>query len=272
MHPYLFTSGSFRIGTYGVLYAVSYLLAVAVWYRLARREGVRPESVLDIAFTCLVSGVLGAKLFLVAVLILEGTALRQIFTWDLVTSAGNFHGAIYGGSAGLLWRSWKLNVPLAGTLDSCFPGVALGQDLGKLGCYYAGCCYGSISHLPWAVTYTDPEAYRLSGTPLGVPLHPVQLYTMAFNTVSLIVLLGVWRRRRFPGQVASLYFVLEGVQRSIIETWRGDLDRGLWLGLPWLSTSRITGAGLVLFGGLLWLWFTRASGRKAAQAPCPAPG
>ena len=264
MHPYLFTFGTFRVGTYGVLYSLSYLLAVAVWYRLARREGVPPEHVLDMAFTCLVSGVLGAKLFLVIVTLLSGGGFAQALGPELLISAGNFHGAIYGGSAGLIWRARRLKVPFAGALDSCFPGVALGQDIGKLGCYAAGCCYGSESHLPWAVTYTRAETHLLSGTPLGVPLHPVQLYTMVANTISLVVLLAVWRRRRFPGQVAALYFILEGVQRSIIETWRGDLDRGIWFGQAWLSTSRITGLGLVLFGGLLWLWFSRA--RRVGQA------
>ncbi len=106
-------------------------------------------------------------------------------------------------------------------------------------------------------TFTNPETHLLSGTPLGVPLHPVQLYTMGFDTVSLAILLLVWRRRRFPGQVAALYFMLEGVQRSIIETWRGDLDRGVWLGLPWLSTGRVTALVLVLFGVCLWIFFTR---------------
>jgi phosphatidylglycerol:prolipoprotein diacylglycerol transferase len=97
---------------------------------------------------------------------------------------------------------------------------------------------------------------------------------MGFNTVSLAILLLVWRRRRFPGQVAALYFVLEGVQRAIIETWRGDLDRGVWLGLPWLSTGRITGLVLVLFGASLWIFFTRkhraAAGRALRSGISPA--
>jgi phosphatidylglycerol---prolipoprotein diacylglyceryl transferase len=260
MHPFLLTIGSFRLGSYGVIYSISYLLAVALWYRLARREATRPESILDMAFTCLVSGVLGAKILMVIVSLMDGAPVSQILDpASLLHAAGVFHGAIYGGTIGLLWRARRLKVPLAGTLDSCFPGVALGQDVGKLGCYYAGCCYGTECHLPWAVTFTNPETHLLSGTPLGIPLHPVQLYTMGFNTISLVILLLAWRRRRFPGQVAALYFVLEGVQRSIIETWRGDLDRGIWLGLSWLSTSRITSLGLVTFGVLLWFFFNRAN-------------
>jgi len=258
MHPYLLSIGTFKIGTYGVIYAASYLLAVEVWYRLSRREGIAPESVLAMAFTCMLSGVLGAKLLMVIVTLADGVPVAEALDPSvLLHSAGFFHGAVIGGTIGLLGSAWRLKAPLAGTLDSCFPGVALGQGVGKLGCFCAGCCYGTVSHLPWAVTFTDPQAHLLSGTPLGVPLHPVQLYTLAINMVSLGILLAVWRRRRFPGQVAALYFILEGVQRSIIETWRGDLDRGVWLGLPWLSTGRITGLVLVLFGIFLWAFFTR---------------
>jgi prolipoprotein diacylglyceryltransferase len=76
-----------------------------------------------------------------------------------------------------------------------------------------------------------------------------------------LLLLG--RKRRFGGMVGAAYFVLEGAGRLLTETWRADLDRGVWLGLPWLSTGRLTGFLFILFGAGLWVWFSRREASKA---------
>ena len=167
-------------------------------------------------------------------------------------------GGIIGATLAFFWRVRRLKLPVAATLDCLTPALALGQAVGRLGCFSAGCCYGTACGLPWAVTFTDPTARSFSGTPLDLPLHPVQLYTFLANLLVMALLLGFRRRRRFAGQISACYFILEGAGRILTEHWRGDLDRGFLLGVPWLSTGRLTSAMFIVFGCSLLAWFSRA--------------
>ena len=97
-----------------------------------------------------------------------------------------------------------------------------------------------------------------SGTPLGLALHPVQVYNALANLGVMALLLLVRPKRAFQGQIFALYFLAEGLGRVITETWRGDIDRGTgWLGWAWLSTGRLTGLAFMLLGAGLWMFWAR---------------
>jgi phosphatidylglycerol:prolipoprotein diacylglycerol transferase len=173
-------------------------------------------------------------------------------------AGGAIHGGIIAATAVFFWKLRKgQGLPLRVTGDALVPGVALGQAIGRLGCFSAGCCYGTESHAPWATTFTDPVARLFSGTPLGIPLHPVQLYNSLANLAVMVILLLARPKRAFQGQIFALYFLVEGLGRVITETWRGDGDRGTWLNWAWLSTGRLTGLAFMLLGLGLWLFWKR---------------
>jgi len=257
MHPILFKIGSFPIGTYGLLLTIGFFLALALATRLGTRDGIPAESVSDLAITLLLAGVIGSKALMVVVDLFNGVPLAQIFDLGYLRAGGAIHGGVIGGTLAFWWRVKRLKLPLARTLDILTPAVALGQAIGRLGCFSAGCCYGTVCSEPWAVIFTKPEAHLLSDTPLGLPLHPVQIYTFLTNLAIMGLLLLGRRHRRFAGQLGACYFILEGIGRVLTETWRADLDRGLWLGMPWLSTGRLTSLLFILFGIGLWVWFSR---------------
>jgi len=257
MHPILFRIGSFPIGTYGLLLTAGFFLALMLAQRMGRAEGIPGEHISDLAITLLLAGVIGSKLLMVIVDLFNGVSFSQVFDLGYLRAGGAIHGGIIGATLAFFWRVRRLKLPLARTLDCLVPAVALGQAIGRLGCFSAGCCYGTASTLPWAVTFTDPNAANLSGTPLDIPLHPVQLYTFLANLLVMGLLLLIWRRRRFAGQLAGCYFILEGLGRMVTEHWRGDLDRGFLLGIPWLSTGRATSALFIVFGCGLLLWFAQ---------------
>jgi len=265
MHPILFKIGSFPIGTYGLLLTAGFFLALVLAQRLARQEGIPPEHVSDLAITLLLAGVIGSKLLMVIVDLSSGVAFRDVFDLGYLRAGGAIHGGIIGATAAFFWRVKRLKLPLAPTLDCLTPAVALGQAVGRLGCFSAGCRYGTACSLPWAVTFTDPNAHFLSGTPLEIPLHPVQIYTFLTNALIMVILLVFRKHRRFSGQVSGLYFILEGFGRMLTEHWRGDLDRGFLLNIPWLSTGRATSCLFVLFGCGLLMWFSRRA-RTAVAA------
>ena len=257
MHPILFRIGSFEIGTYGLLLALGFFAALGLAMRQGKMDQLAPEALSDLSVTVLIAGVVGSKLLMIVVDLVSGGSFAQIFTLATLRAGGAIHGGIILGTAAFFWRIRKWKLPLAATLDALVPAVALGQAIGRLGCFAAGCCYGTECHTPWAVTFTNPEAQFFSGTPLFQALHPVQLYTFFTELVIVGALVLLRRRRAFPGQIAGLFFMLEGLGRGLLELWRGDLDRGVWFGLSWLSTGRLTGLAFILFGAGLWWWFRK---------------
>src|SRR5512135_1372097 len=203
MHPELLHIGSFVLPTYGVLLAIGFLAALWLLRRRAAAFGLSPDTVSDLGIWILLAGLVGSKLLLV---IVEWpryvTSLSAL--GELLRSAGVFYGGLIGAvvAAGVLIR--KKQIPFWTLADAAAPCVALGQSIGRLGCFSAGCCWGRETHVPWAITFTNPAAERNVGVPLGVPLHPTQLYE-AVGTAILCVLLVVFERRRFSGETFTRY-------------------------------------------------------------------
>jgi phosphatidylglycerol:prolipoprotein diacylglycerol transferase len=141
-----------------------------------------------------------------------------------------------------LWLVRRYRLPMWTTADLFAPGIALGHVIGRLGCLLAGCCYGIPTNVPWAVTFTDPAAATNVGTPLGVPLHPTQLYDAGAELVILAYLLRTERRGTpYPGRTFWQYMCLYAISRFVIEFFRGD-ERGMAWGL---STSQIVSLAIV---------------------------
>ena len=259
MHPVLIEIGSFPLGTYGLLLALAFFAGTALARRQGRLDGLAPDAITDLAIAMLISAIVGSKLLMVIVDLLHGAPVREVFSLATLRAGGAIHGGIIAATATFFWKLRKgQGLPLRVTGDALVPGVALGQALGRLGCFFAGCCYGTECHAPWAATFTDPLARAFSGTPLGIPLHPVQLYNTLANLGVMAILLLARPKRAFQGQMFALYFLVEGAGRVLTETWRGDLDRGTgWLGWAWLSTGRLTALGFMALGLGLWLLWSR---------------
>ncbi|MBW2099219.1 MAG: prolipoprotein diacylglyceryl transferase, partial [Deltaproteobacteria bacterium] len=134
------------------------------------------------------------------------------------------------------------------------PSLALGHFFGRLGCFSAGCCYGKLPDLPWAVTFTNPDSLA----PLGVPLHPTQLYSAANNLIIFGFLLLFKRIKKFEGQLFWIYVLLYGITRSIIEIFRGDPRGGVLFGI--LSVSQTIGAAM----SIIAVFMLVVLGRRAA--------
>lgn len=114
----------------------------------------------------------------------------------------------------------------------------------------AGDDYGRPTSVPWAVTFTDPDAARVGGAPLGVPLHPVQLYESVVCLILFLFLAWLARRKRFDGEVILAYAISYAIARFLIEYFRGDADRGFVLG-GLFSTSQFIAVLLFLASSVL---------------------
>jgi len=277
MHPRLLTIPAFDVlgrtlgpltlHTYGFLLAIAFLAGLWVASRQARREGLDAGRVTDMAVWVLIAGLLGAKVLLVA---LDwryfSTNPRELVA--IFQSGGVFYGGLIGGILAAWFYARRHQLPGWRTADVLAPGVMLGQAIGRLGCFSAGCCWGKPSQLPWAVTFTDVYAARQVGTPMDTPVHPSQLYESLAAFLIFLVLLWLARRKRFHGQVALAYVALYSAARFALEFLRGDPDRGTWFGGT-LSTSQLVALVLLLAVALL-LPGARRKGPIGPPAATPA--
>src|SRR5678816_284369 len=265
MHPILFDFGRFTIYSYGVLLAAAYLLGLQFALIRARSRGLQRERVMDLGIWIIISTLVGAKVLLLIV------DYRQFLDnpgslIDLLRSGGVFYGGLIAAVTVALFYIWRHRMPMWTTTDVFAPGIALGHVVGRLGCLLAGCCFGRQTTVPWAISFHDPQAFAVAGTPLGVPLHPTQLYEAGAEALILAFLLAFERRgRQFPGRTFWTYMLLYGVSRFVIEFYRGD-PRGTVFDA--LSTSQFVSVVLVPLSVVMLLLLSRRPdpSRSAAAA------
>ena len=174
-------------------------------------------------------------------------------------------GALAGpGSALIYARRMRMN--LAHTADALAPPLALGLAFEQLGALLAGSGYGTETTVRWAVTYNDILAARWSGTPLGIPLQPVQAYA-ALAFVTLALLLVVWLpARRQQGDIAGLWLLGAGVAIYITELWRDTDGRGVLFNGA-LDAPQLAAILFVLAGAAVLLERNPSHAQPASNAP-----
>ncbi len=243
MFPKLFHLGSYYLPTYGVLVALGFLTGLWVAVRLARRIGIQGELVTNLAVYCALAGLIGAKILMI--MFDWGDPQKPpIFSLATLQAAGVWQGGLLLAIvvAILYIRSNKL--PLLDTFDAFAPGVAIGHAIGRIGCFAAGCCWGNRCDLPWAVTFHNPEAADLTGVPLGVPLHPSQIYEMLSECALFAFLYWRFGKPHSAGKIMGLYLVLSSALRFLIEFTRFH-EQGLYYSL---SLTQWIAIGLALGG------------------------
>jgi phosphatidylglycerol:prolipoprotein diacylglycerol transferase len=253
--------GPITVYTYGVLLAAAYLLGLKLAMVRAKFRGLDQTRVLDLGIYIIISALIGAKLLLfITDFNLYMDNPRELLT--LARSGGVFYGGLILAVSVALWYIRRIGLPLWTTCDVFAPGIALGHVVGRLGCFFAGCCYGKPTELPWAVTFTDPFAGSNVGTPLNVPLHPTQLYEAGAEGIILAFLLATEARgRRFPGRTFWLYLLLYAISRYVIEIFRGD-PRGGPIGI--FSPAQFISVILAPLSVFMLFYLSRR-----AQAPEP---
>jgi phosphatidylglycerol---prolipoprotein diacylglyceryl transferase len=231
VHPVLFHIGAILIPSYGASSALGVVLALFLAQRTARIAGVNAAQVWNLCVVALFAALAGERVLLVA---MNWNDLRRHPGWMLGLAMIHHPllamvGALAGVGSAAVYARWK-RMPLAATADALAPPLALGLAFEQLGALLAGSGYGTETTLRWAVTYHDVLAARWSGTPLGVPLHPVQAYAaLGFLTLTLLVLVILPARRR-AGDAAGVWMIGAGVSIFITELWRDTEGRGTLLG------------------------------------------
>lgn len=240
MYPEIFRIGNFPINTYGVLLALAFLSAILIASRLAARDGLPRERVYDLGLWMLLAAIVGSKFLMLFTEPEYREDPARLISLDFLRSGGVFYGGFIAATLAAYFLIRRYKLPWWKTADAFAPGVALGSAIGRQGCFAAGCCWGKPTAMPWGVEFTE-AGNRVTGVPLGVHLHPTQLYESFGALLVFFFLIWLHRRKRFSGQVILFYAVLYGVMRFTIEFFRDD-PRGDILGLTTLtglSTSQM---------------------------------
>lgn len=261
---------------FGLMVALAFCAGLWLAVRRARREGLDPDVVYDMAVWLMVGGLVGARLFFVAEYWGEKiTTLAEVVrVWE---GGIVFYGSVIGAVVALLlFRAFR-RFPVLATLDALAPSVALGIALGRVGCFLNGCCYGDPCPIPWLAVrfprdspaWLAERAQRLipADAPTSLPLHPTQLYSALDGLVLLALLTAYYPLRRRDGEVIGLLMLTYPVTRFLIEALRDD-ESTFVLGL---TVAQVV--SLFLFSGALFFWSylaNRPPGRvadRAAAAP-----
>lgn len=277
MYPILFRIGSFPVNTYGVFLALAFLAAIFVTAKLAARDGLPKDKIYDLCLWLLLSSLIGSKVLMLFTEAEYRQNPKLLFSLDFLRSGGVFYGGLLGAIivGYFLMRRWQL--PWWKTADACAPGIALGNVLGRQGCFSAGCCWGKPTTLPWGVRFTE-LGHEITGVPTNTPLHPTQLYESFAMLVVFFFLLWLHKRKKFSGQVILAYALIYAAVRFMIEFVRDD-PRGDIFGLTsltGLSTSQmigiVVGIGALVLMIVRWRRANDAQTMGGGAAPNPVQG
>ena len=265
MFPRLFQIGTFYLPTYGVLVASGVLIGLWISVRNSEKQGINGDDAWNLGILVVLAGIIGAKiLYIINDWSTYAANWREIFSLNTLQAGGVFSGGLIGALVMAAWYIRRHHMAALRTMDGFAPGLALGHVLGRFGCFSAGCCYGKPTSHFWGVTFTNPIANLNSYTPLGVPLEPTQLFEAAVELANFFILMWIFKRKKFDGQVLAAYFILYGIARYFLEFIRDDPGRGEVFGGVMTGTQLIS-IGLVITGGLIW-WLKSSTRAVPAHA------
>jgi phosphatidylglycerol:prolipoprotein diacylglycerol transferase len=233
MFPELFTIGPVTLHTYGLFIAIAIVVGILVTIRIGKRYEMNPQQVIDMGFIMILSGIIGSRLVYVLINF-SYYATRPVDIFKIWQGGLVFSGGLIAVILVIVWyiRRNSYNIWQMGDLWS--PAAAIGQGIGRIGCFMAGCCYGRPTDVPWAVIFTDPQSIAR----LNIPLHPTQLYSSLSNFIIFIVLMILYGKKKFDGQILLWFLILHSTSRLFIERLRGD-DRGIIMN-DWSITQLLT--------------------------------
>jgi phosphatidylglycerol:prolipoprotein diacylglycerol transferase len=258
VHPIAFHLGSLTIRWYGIMMAVAFFAGLWTATRRARLVNVSGDTITDVTLWLMAGSIIGARIVYVT------TYWKRQFAdqpWSEVFMIQHGGLVYYGGLIGATLASAaylsRKKLPLWTIADVLAPSIALGSVFGRIGCLLNGCCYGRVCHLPWAITFTNPQAEELSGTPLNSPRHPTEVYDALLNLALYAILAWAFRRkRRFDGQIFALYLLGYAVCRSTVEFFRGDYPPDhIYAGM--FTSAQLLSVPIFVAGLVLWFLLAR---------------
>lgn len=233
-NPIAFTIGNIEIRWYGILIALGMMLAILISTHRAKYHHIKDSDVLDICIYMLPLGVIGARLYYV---LFNFSYYNNFYDVINIRNGGlAIHGGLIFGILTVYFICKKRKISTLNMLDLIIPSVALAQSIGRWGNFFNGEAHGGSTDLPWAIVVD------------GIKVHPTFLYESIWCLFLFFLLSYIdKKKRRFQGQIVTLYSILYSIERFCVEALRTDsLMIGNFKQAQVLSVMVIT-AGMIMY-------------------------
>ena len=251
MDPVIFSIGSFSLRWYGVMAALGFVAGLALLQLNKKYARLTSEQVSNIVMLGMISGVIGSRIFYV---VQNWSYYKALPAAIIRVDQGGlvFYGGFILAFALIIWYVKKIcKADVVRVLDSLAPALAGAHALGRVGCFFNGCCYGKPANLWWSVVYPEnTEPFVRYG---AMPLHPVQIYEAILNVILAAVLLLVVRKCK-RGIALAVYLLAYGLLRFVDEFFRGDHADFV----QGFTPAQVIGFGMIPAGIILLIIFLRA--------------
>jgi phosphatidylglycerol:prolipoprotein diacylglycerol transferase len=255
MYPELFSIGPLTLHTYGLFVAIGLVVGIIVAGWIGRLQGIEFQKIMDMGLIIIIAGIIGSRLAYVLInfpyYIKNPLDMFKLWHGGLV-----FSGGLIAVLLAIVWYARRRGYSIWQIGDLWAPAAAIGQAIGRIGCFMAGCCYGKPTDMPWGVVFTDT---RSLADPLNIALHPTQLYSSLSCLIIFIILMILSAKKKFEGQVLLWFLILHSTGRLLVERFRGD-DRGLIFGGSWTATQFLT--IIILMGSIIMLFILKPRKEK----------
>ena len=241
MHPVLFQIGPVKVFAWGFMLALAVIIAVIGIGRQLEKEGYKAEMGMDLILLAVVFGIIGGR---VAYIVTYEWTDFLTNPWMVLSFRDGgvqglvWYGSLVGGVIPFLWYLRKKALPVWPVVDIFAPFLALGYAVVRIGCFLGGCCYGKVTSSPLGLVFPTVDTCTR---------YPTQLFSSVLNFVLFLVLIWLYPRRRFPGQVFIVYIIGYSVYRFIVEYFRESLIMVGPISLGQVCTLVLLGIGIALY-------------------------
>jgi phosphatidylglycerol:prolipoprotein diacylglycerol transferase len=219
MHPVLFRffflGKDIVIGTYGVIMVAAIVAGLLISLAIARKYGYHSSSFINYCLL-VIAGIIGGSLLAGYVMFLPERLGREFIDYPPALVSW---GGIAGGLAVLIIIKFKFREPFLLIADIITPGYLIGLGIGRIGCLFAGCCYGIYTSSCIGIAFTDPMA---PASLMKQPLVPTQLISALFLIGAGLTFIPIILRRKNTGFGFGFSAILYSIFRFFIEFWRDD--------------------------------------------------
>ncbi len=243
MLPVLFKLGPLSVHAYGFMIAIAFLVGILLALRFAKKEGIQPETILDLALYVIIAAIVGARL------------LYVLGTWN--DFQGNYLEMFMVQKGGLIFLGGLImailvvigyaklkKINILKLLDLMTPSVALGYAITRIGCFLNGCCFGLPTKLPWGLEF--PFGSLAHSYYPHEHIHPTQLYSSLSMLLAFVVLLLLYKKKKYDGFVFYWGLLFYSIYRMLVEFLRFSPVH--WLGLTPSQWVVIFTAAVAIFG------------------------